>query len=275
MKFLLGTHMPHWVEHTTAPLFISDRRLRDRKRLPVARGSWALDSGAFTELQQYGSWEHGPSAVQYAERVRRYRDEMGGLMWASPLDWMCEPVVIHGGRVGRVTFVGTKLDVAEHQRRTVANLLELRTVAPDLPFIPALQGGSAAEYLTCVERYRDAGVDLAAEPLVGVGSVCRRQASGEAAEIIAAVCQAVPGIALHGYGIKTGGLASYGQMLASSDSMAWSFAAFYDDPLPGCTTHKNCANCPRYAFRWRERVLATLAHNTTCSTERLDYTLGA
>ncbi|MGW7639534.1 deazapurine DNA modification protein DpdA family protein [Streptomyces decoyicus] len=275
MKFFLGTHMPGWLELTTAPLFISDRRLRPRKRLPVARGSWALDSGAFTELQKYGSWDHGPSPVEYAERVRRYRDEVGGLLWASPLDWMCEPIVIHGGTAGRVTFVGTKLSVAEHQRRTVANFLELRAVAPDLPFVPVIQGHTAQQYLNCVNRYHDAGVDLSAEATVGIGSVCRRQATKDTAEIIAAVCQAVPGIRLHGYGIKIGGLGLYGGMLASADSLAWSFAAFHDDPLPGCRTHKNCANCPRYAFRWREQVLASSARHATGTASRPAYELGA
>ncbi|AWN31784.1 hypothetical protein [Streptomyces sp. NEAU-S7GS2] len=267
--------MTGWLEHTPAPLFVSDRRLRSRKALPVARGTWALDSGAFTELQKYGTWDRGPSPLEYAERVRRYRDQVGGLLWASPQDWMCEPIVIHGGTVGRVTFAGTKLTVAEHQRRTVANLLTLRAIAPDLPFIPVVQGHSLREYLTCLERYHDAGVDLAVEPVVGIGSVCRRQATGEAAEIIASVCQAVPGIRLHGFGVKTSGLRAYGGLLASADSLAWSFAALYDDPLPGCRSHKTCANCPRYAFRWREQVLASLARHITGAAGPSAYALGA
>lgn len=30
-------------------------------------------------------------------------------------------------------------------------------------------------------------------------------------------------------------------------------------PLPGCTRYKNCANCMRYALRWRAKVLAATA----------------
>ncbi|MFF4283007.1 hypothetical protein ACFY0Z_30020 [Streptomyces kronopolitis] len=267
--------MTNWLELTTAPLFVSDRRLRTRKRLPIARGCWALDSGAFTELQKYGTWDRGPTPAEYAERVRRYRDQVGGMCWASPQDWMCEPVVRHGGTVGGVRFVGTKLTVAEHQRRTVANLVALRSVAPDVPFIPVLQGHTVKEYLVCIDRYHDAGVDLAAEVTVGIGSVCRRQGTSEAAEIIAAVCQAVPGIRLHGFGVKTAGLGAYGGLLASSDSLAWSLAAYHDAPLPGCETHKTCANCPRYAFRWREQVLASLARHATCEATPHTYSLGA
>ncbi|WP_070198708.1 DUF7221 family queuine tRNA-ribosyltransferase-like protein [Streptomyces oceani] len=259
MRFFLGTHQPHWLRLTTAPLFISDRRLREYKTLPTARGTWALDSGGFTELQQYGRWETSPR--EYADRVRRYRDEIGGLLWAAPQDWMCESVVIQGG----AGFVGTGLSVTEHQKRTVENGLHLRAIAPDLPFIYVLQGNLTEDYLACAQMYREAGADLASEATVGIGSVCRRQGTLEAAEIITAVREAVPGIRLHGFGIKTSGLGAYGRQLTSSDSMAWSYDARRKRfALPGCETkHKNCANCPRFAFRWRERVLTSLARHST------------
>jgi hypothetical protein len=271
VMFLLGTHQPHWLHSNTVPLFVSDRRLRGYRLLPVAAGPWALDSGGFTQLQQYGSWDHGPTPVEYAARVRRYRDEIGRLLWAAPQDWMCEPIVIHGGTVAGIRFAGTRghLDpdqvltdaelISEHQRRTVANLLQLREIAPDLPFIPVLQGWTGEDYLRCVQLYRDAGVDLAAENLVGVGSVCRRQATGEAAHIIAAIREAVPGIRLHGFGIKTTGLLRYGHLLASADSLAWSYAARREPALPGCSGHRNCANCRTYAHAWRRRLLTQLA----------------
>lgn len=264
MRFFLGTHRPRWLTLTSAPLFISDRILRTYKTLPSARGPWALDSGGFTELQKYGSWDHGPTPAEYAARVRRYRDEIGGqFCFAAPQDWMCEPIIISGGIANGQRFVGTGLSVLAHQRRTVANFLHLRAIAPDLPFIPVLQGWTSADYLSCAHLYGDAGVDLAAEPTVGIGSVCRRQATGEAADIIAAVRDAIPGIRLHGFGIKISGLAAYGSHLSSCDSMAWSMAARREARLAGCTGHARCANCPRYAFRWRERVLASLAAHAT------------
>jgi hypothetical protein len=50
VRFWLGTHMPNWLDETATPLFVSHRRLAKRRRLPRARGPWALDSGGFTEL---------------------------------------------------------------------------------------------------------------------------------------------------------------------------------------------------------------------------------
>jgi hypothetical protein len=62
------------------------------------------------------------------------------------------------------------------------------------------------------------------------------------------------GIRCHGFGVKVRGLRSYAEHLVSSDSMAWSYDARRKAPLPGCP-HKNCANCLKYALRWRANVL--------------------
>lgn len=240
MRFYLGTHETSWLGRTDVPLFISHRRLRKRKSLPRARGRWVLDSGGFSEIAEHGRWTEDPST--YAAATRRYRDEIGGLDWAAPQDWMCEPPMV----------ATTGLSVAEHQHRTVGNLLELRALAPDLPWAPVLQGWVLGDYLACVALYEAAGVDLTAEPVVGVGSVCRRQSTGEIAEIMGTL--AGLGLALHGFGVKIRGLASYGTHLASSDSMAWSFDARRSDPLPG-HPHINCANCIDWALAWRRKVL--------------------
>ena len=139
----------------------------------------------------------------------------------------------------------------------MASYLELRALAPHLPFIPVVQGWHLADYLACVELYRAAGVDLARVPLTGLGSVCRRQSTGQIAVIVTAL--ACLGLRLHGFGIKTTGLHLYGHLLASADSMAWSYAARRAPALPGCAGHRNCANCLTYATAWRDRILAATA----------------
>jgi hypothetical protein len=269
--FLLGTHQPAWLTRARVPLFVCDRRLRGYRTLPRAAAPWALDSGGFTELQTYGRWTVTPA--EYAARVRRYRDEIGSLAWAAPQDWMCEPIVIRGGQAGRLRFVGTGLSVAEHQARTVASFVQLRELAPDLPFIPVLQGFTTSEYQRCADLYATAGIDLATAPLVGLGSVCRRQGTAEAHQIITALHGR--GITrLHGFGVKTLGLRRYGHLLASADSLAWSEdARRLGRPMPGCPAHrpgcpprcrahhKNCANCLRYALHWRTtKALAAASH---------------
>lgn len=252
MRFYLGIHQPAWLATAGVPLMVSNRWLARRRSLPRAAAGWVVDSGGFSELSLYGEWRTTPE--EYVRSVRRYDAEIGQLEWAAPQDWMCEPIML----------AKTGLGLDEHQRRSVANLLRLRDLwaGDDCPFIPVLQGWALDDYLRCVDLYERAGVSLARERVVGVGSVCRRQNSDEIAAIITALHQCLrPAAAvaennLHGFGIKAAGLARYGSLLGSADSMAWSFRARRSDPLPGCVGHKNCANCLRYALAWRERVAA-------------------
>jgi hypothetical protein len=242
-RFYLGTHEASWLadpRFAFTPLFVSRRRLvRYRRRLPRALGEWALDSGGFTELSMYGRWTVG--AAQYVSEVRRFRDEVGGMLWAAPQDWMCEPMVLER----------TGLTVTEHQQRTVENLLELRALAPDLPWTPVLQGFTNEDYQRCRARYADAGVLLEREPLVGLGTICRRQGTLEAEDIVRDLRRA--GLRIHAFGAKTTGLVRYAAAVESADSLAWSFGALKQPPLPGCT-HTKCNNCPLWALRWCRKL---------------------
>jgi len=215
----LGSHEPSWLwRHPGIPLFVSDRRLKRRRTaFPRAVTTWALDSGGFTELAN-GGWQ--TTAADYVARVRRYRDDVGGLDWCAPQDWMCEP-----GMRDR-----TGLTVAEHQRRTVDNFGELRAELGAL-VVPVLQGWEPDDYVAHVAMYDRAGVQLADEPLVGVGSICRRGADGAIGAVLAAIHGA--GLhRLHGFGVRGGALVRWGGLLVSADSMAWSYAARREG-LPG------------------------------------------
>jgi hypothetical protein len=246
VRFYLGTHMTNWLPTFGERLFVSHRRLAKRKELPRAAVPWALDSGGFTELNLHGRWQTTPH--EYVAAVRRYRDEVGLLEWAAPQDWMCEPIVRER----------TGYTVADHQRLTVHNLLDLRDLAPELPIVPVLQGWHRDDYLRHVDQYAAAGIDVTAEPLVGLGTVCRRQDTTEGYAIVSALASA--GINLHGFGVKLTGLARYGQLLASADSLAWSYNARRNPPLPECR-HDHCASCPLWAAQWRAKVMRILAED--------------
>ncbi|MET7308557.1 hypothetical protein ABZS68_15880 [Streptomyces sp. NPDC005571] len=253
MRFYLTTHKRHWVKLTNKPLFLKSEHFAAARTLPEALGPYAVDSGGFSELQRNGQWTRTPR--QYIDDLRRIWEHVGPYEWAAGQDWMCEDLIIHGGQAGPLHFVGTHLSVAEHQQRTVENFLELRSLAPDLRIIPTLQGSTIPEYEHCRELYERAGVNLRAEPTVGLGSVCRLQSTNQGAAIVTAM--AAHGLRLHGFGFKTLGLAKVGHLLASADSAAWSYHARKRPPLPG-HTHKNCANCIDYAMRWRTRVISAI-----------------
>jgi hypothetical protein len=267
LTFYLGSHRDRWL--ITAPedvaLFISHRILAARKTLPRPpfKRHYAVDSGAFTELSMYGRFKTTPEA--YIAALIRYDEEIGDLAWAAPQDWMCEPFMLER----------TGLTIAEHQQRTVDNFVQLEQLWPesghgDCPVMPVIQGWTLADYLRCVDMYEAAGVRLAEHyPVVGVGSVCRRQNTREIGEIFRQL--AMLDLPLHGFGVKTAGLALYGRWLTTADSMAWSYQARRNPALPECVGkgHKNCANCLVYALRWRDRVLERVADSED-APEQLD-----
>jgi hypothetical protein len=257
VDFYLGTHRPNWLADMSIPLFVARQSLAPRKTLPRARGPWALDSGAFSEITLRGGWTVEPR--QYAAEVRRFGGEIGGMQWAAVQDWMCEPFALKR----------TGLTISDHQRKTVESYLELREIAPEQPWAPVLQGWQPSDYLRHVERYDRAGVDLRVIPVVGLGSVCRRSQTGQIVNLIYRLSDL--GIRLHGFGVKTEGLREVAHRLTSADSMAWSFQARRAKArVPGCTTHQNCANCPRYALLWRARVLAAIRQAAEPAARQLE-----
>lgn len=259
LTFYLGYHEPRALETSPVPLFVSARRLAKYQRngdpFPKGRCLWALDSGGFTELQLHGEWSM--DADEYGGMVYRFMDNGCVPTFAAPQDWMCEPFIISGGQRGPVKFAGTGLSVPIHQELTIENVLYLREHFPHAPWIPVLQGWTLDDYLSHVEQYAAAGIDLAAEPLVGLGSVCRREATSEIGAIVGTL--ASKGLRLHGFGVKTSGLALYGHHLASADSLAWSYGARRRQiKLPGCEHAGDCRNCLTYAIQWRETVMDAL-----------------
>lgn len=238
--FYLGSHEPSHLWESPVPLCVSNRRMAHRLTLPRARSPWILDSGGFSELSLYGDWK--TSAKAYVKAALRYQDEIGRLVWAAPQDWMCEPPII--AKTGRT--------ISEHIVRTVHSYLTLMDLEPGIPWIPVIQGWELPQYLTCVDVYARAGVDLTKFETVGVGSVCRRQATSEIATIFRQL--SALGIRCHGFGVKVKGLRSYAGHLVSSDSMAWSYHARRRAPLPGCP-HRHCGNCLKYALRWRSELV--------------------
>lgn len=247
----MGTHHPEWLASSKVSLFVSDVTLRKMKSLPRAVCDSAVDSGGFSELSMHGTWTVSPQ--DYVARVRRYVEEIGRIRWAAIQDWMCEPDIIKK----------TGLSVEEHQRRTVDSLVTLRSLAPELPWVPVLQGWACGDHERHLEMYFERGFDLRDEPIVGIGSVCRRQDTLRVSTTIS-VLSKVCGLKLHGFGFKTKGLEGLSGVLASADSLAWSLAARYEAPLPGhdrpgpgrVRGHKTCSNCYEFAEQWREDLFS-------------------
>jgi hypothetical protein len=248
LDLYLGVQHPNFLAQTDVPLFVSRRRLEARRTFHAARAPWALDSGAFKELELHGEWTITPE--RYVQLVRRWARVIGKLKWASVMDWSCEPWVLN--RVaGHTLFEREAMtQVREHQRRTTENYCALVKLAPEIVWVPVLHGGTPQQYREHLGMYEWVNVNLSKLPLVGV----RRH------EIDDAFVGFLPELArlkLHAFGLRLDSLRRVAASFVSADSMAWSYAAQSDAPLPGCE-HPRCTSCLKYALRWRERVLAEL-----------------
>ena len=248
MIFYLGTDDVYWLWDNPPPhpLFISRRRLDRYRNYKPAQQNWALDSGGFTELNMYGEWRTKPS--QYIANIRRYINEIGRLQWAAPQDWMCEPQVLK--KTGKT--------IEMHQWLTINNYLELIWQAPDLPIIPALQGWEPDDYLRHIDLYQKVGIDLTEEPLVGMGTFCRRASLTPVQHLVHRLHN--DGLSMHGFGVKQDGLPNIGNDLTSSDSLAWSLTARLAPGNLCGTPHraKKCSHCRTWATRWANNVVSKI-----------------
>lgn len=181
-----------------------------------------MDSGGFQELPLHGEW-----TVTVDRYIREYVHGIGKLQWAAIQDRIVE----------------------EHQRRTIRTYLESMDKAPE----PVLQGRTCGDYWRHVDDYARADIELRKLPLVGLGSICRRQGTHRAAAI-AHTLRRSDGVRIHAFGVKTARLELMRDDIASADSLARSFTARRGPPLPGCK-HEHCNNCLKFALKWRAKIL--------------------
>lgn len=232
MRFFTGLHQPSDAKHFDAA-FVSVNRLRKRKGA-FAVGDWIMDSGAFTEVSTHGHYR--TAVAEYAAEIRRWAGN-GNLLAAVAQDFMCEPFIVER----------TGLSVHEHQRLTIERYDALLAERTGVYILPVLQGYAPADYVAHLAMYGDR---LASGQWVGVGSVCKRNGDPrQVAAVLLAIKGARPDLQLHGFGLKTTALADplVRSLLATADSMAWSFHA-----------RKNGRNGNDWneAMRWQEAIAA-------------------
>lgn len=209
LAFYVGLHQPSDARHFER-CCIAVSRLRYRRTVQLRR--WIMDSGAFTEVARHGGYRAGVAA--YAEEARRWTG-FGQLEAIVAQDFMCEPFVLRrtglstGRKPCRTGMTGTS--GSQSSRASYRSIVR--------------RWCSATEYRRHVAAYGDRLADGA---WVGVGSVCRRNSSpADIVAVLGAIKAERPDLRLHGFGVKITALGdpSVRAMLASADSMAWSYHA--------------------------------------------------
>lgn len=219
IAFFVGIHQPADARNFDRAC-ISINRLRGRRK-PVECGEVLVDSGAFTELDRFGHYRHGVDV--YADELHRlWTAGVVKIAAAVAQDYMCEPFML----------AKTGMTVAEHQRLTIERYDALVKALDErfggncpFPVLPVLQGYAPSDYSRHVLAYGDR---LRNGMWVGVGSVCKRNGAPEKIyAVLKAITSLRPDLKLHGFGVKLTALMHSGvrALLATADSMAWSFAA--------------------------------------------------
>jgi len=209
-----------------------------------------VDSGGYHQMIT-GSGEYDSSIAEYYEYLRDVQPEL----WALR-DYPCEPELLES--LGR--------SVRDHQRRTTEAAMEMLPRAGDVPGQPVtvIQGWTEEQYLRHLDVLESRGVLTG---YVGVGSVCRRGADLEIADILLAVRDALPSrCKLHAFGVK-GSALQYQEVSEAVDSVDsgaydWSVSRVPDQRTDGESfTWRDCA---RAYLNWRHETLSKVG------TRRLD-----
>ena len=196
------------------PIYQQNRR----SPLPSNGKFWILDSGGFSFLKKFGKYPM--SEVAYFKHALSLNPN-----FIVSMDWMCEPNAIRK----------TGLSVKKHIENTVSSLWsilnfverkygEIDNGASPLSILPTIigviQGWTIEDYLYCIGLLRDQGLIL---PYMGVGTLCRRNSEKQIIRILRTIKRELPGVKLHGFGIKTSVLKypEARELLYSVDSAAW------------------------------------------------------
>lgn len=235
-------------DYPAAGVMVSVNTLRKRiSDFGVA--DWILDSGAFTEISQYGHYRY--SVEEYAQQISRW-SRCGNLLIAVAQDWMCEPFILER----------TGLTVVEHQSLSIERYDQVLKLSPSLLIMPVIQGYRVDEYVAHLYMY---GTRLSPGQWVGVGSVCRRNGNPvEVLAILKTLKVVRPDLRLHGFGLKQLALENkeVRSLLYSCDSMAWSVPRRFGASTPEL----------ELAHQYQQRIHAAV---TDSVQKRIPRTAGA
>jgi len=178
------------------------KRLRRTSTVTDGR-ELVCDSGGFLAARRWGEFPY--SEAEYVEWAMTHNPD-----WLATMDYCAEPEL---GRESVEWCIRHTMDRARY----------LMATYPDLPWLPVIQGDEVADYLTCINQYKQ--FDLVRD-YMGVGSLCRRTRLAEIEEIVSTLGWALPDTKFHLFGVKLSAARSpiLHKYAASLDTSAWQWA---------------------------------------------------
>jgi hypothetical protein len=206
-----------------------------------------VDCGGYHHMMN-GAGEYGDSDEAYLRYLLKHRPHLYALR-----DYPCEPDLL--SELGRT--------VADQQRRTTDHHIALyeqvrgHSLADNA--VSVLQGWTPQQYLSHLDDLRDHGL---VTDRLAIGSVCRRGADQDIAEVIMRVREAVPDrVGLHAFGVK-GSVLRFEEVADALDSVD---SAAYDWSESRVPSERSDGE----SFTWRDSARAYLNWR-----HQLDQTIG-
>lgn len=210
-----------------------------------------VDSGGYHHMMS-GDGKYGSSDEAYLDYLAEHQPHRYALR-----DYPCEPDLLD-------SLFRT---VAEQQERTLNHHIELLDKIEDSSVsrdnaVTVVQGWTTDQYLAAFDDLRDH--DCLTDT-IAIGSICRRGADHEIADIILELRDAIPDrIGLHAFGVKGNVLRfkSVADALESVDSQAYDYSASrYDQSNEAVASHtwRDSARC---YLQWRHNLLGVVATET-------------
>jgi len=171
------------------------------------------DSGGYSFMK--GKGEYQTTNAEYLDYIETHQPERFALR-----DYPCEPDVLESHN----------RTVSDHLNRTVRAHVSLLDEYEDRSLasepMAVIQGWEVADYVRHIDMLRDAGV---LTRVVGVGSVCRRNATGDILEVLNAVSRELSGnTRMHAFGVRLDVLREeYPRKLTSVDTHSYDYRARY------------------------------------------------
>lgn len=195
-----------------------------------------LDTGGFSFHVRHSDYPF--SLGDYAKLARHLK-----ATWAATLDYPCEPKVNREVHATNLERIAKSVEWAKESFRS----------HPDVPWLPVIQGYTAAEYLACIDLYEEAGL---LRPYMAIGSLCARVRRDKTWEVLRVISRRLPTTRLHGFGISLTLLKDQRirRALHSADSQAWRFFDHYDSTVRRWiwrprTMAAQVGNYPKYAAK--------------------------
>lgn len=231
----------------------------DRQRFKVLRApanhvsSICIDCGGFTAAKRWGKYPW--TFQQYIDWIYEESRDVK-LDFCAIMDYACEP------GVNRSTYQ-TNIDRINQTIKNEASLIDL---APDLPWLPVLQGNTLKERAYDLNRRRELG--QLPDSYAGIGSVCGRGAVG-AIEAVRFYRRQLPGVEYHGFGMHIQALDRDDVYFSikSWDSYSWNWGRGVKDKdrppeyyrQPGETYTQHTFNLAR--LYWQNTIEPRLTRN--------------